>query len=255
MIFLNKKDYDTQHVIVLRRGRLFLLIVYKIEVMEKLASRRKANSYRNISNLFLLLGIILFFSGIANFFLFFVSFIPFSISTYFRTRHNTWRIGAEGEESVIRVLQNLDSSFKVISDVVLPGDRQNIDHIVVGSVGTFVIETKNHNGIIKCNNDIWSRTKVGRRGTLYSSDIGNPSKQAKRNAVMLRKWLESENIDVGYILAVVVFTNENVELNLVKPTVKIVHVNDLLEVFKGESNFRMTREKINSVAEKLYKLK
>ena len=221
--------------------------------MEKLASRRKANSYRNKSNLFILLGIILIFSGIAiHFFLFFLSFIPFSISTYFRKKHNTWRIGAEGEESVIRVLQNLDSSFKVVSDVVLPGDSQNIDHIVVGSIGTFVIETKNHNGIIKCNNDNWSRTKVGRRGTVYSSDIGNPSKQAKRNAVMLRKWLESENIDVGYILAVVVFTNEDVELDLVRPTVKIVHVDDLLEVFKGESNFRMTREKINSVAEKLY---
>jgi len=72
---------------------------------------------------------------------------------------------------------------------------------------------------------------------------------------MLRKWLESEKIDVGYIVAVVVFTNEDVELDLVRPTVKIVHVDELLEVFKGESNFRMTREKINSVAEKLYKLK
>jgi len=223
--------------------------------MEKLGTRRKANSYRNKSILFFLLGIILIFSGIANFFLFFLSFIPFTIAVYMWNRQNTWIIGAEGEESVIRVLQNLDSSFKVVNDVVLPGDGQNIDHIVVGSVGTIVIETKNHNGIIKCNNDDWSRKKVGRRGTVYTSEIGNPSKQAKRNAVMLRKWLESENIDVGYIVAVVVFTNEDVELDLVRPTVKVVRVNDLLGVFKGESNFRMTREKINSVAEKLYKLK
>jgi len=223
--------------------------------MEKLGTRRKANSYRNKSILFFLLGIILIFSGIANVFLFFLSFIPFTIAVYMWNKQNTWIIGAEGEESVIRVLQNLDSSFKVVNDVVLPGDGQNIDHIVVGSVGTFVIETKNHNGIIKCNNDDWSRKKVGRRGTVYASNIGNPSKQAKRNAVMLRKWLESENIDVGYIVAVVVFTNEDVELDLVRPTVKIVHVDDLLGVFKGESNFRMTREKINSVAEKLYQLK
>jgi len=71
----------------------------------------------------------------------------------------------------------------------------------------------------------------------------------------LKNWLQSENIDVGYIVAVVVFTNEDVELKLVKPTVKIVYVDDLLGVFKGESNFRMTSEKINSVAEKLYQLK
>jgi len=223
--------------------------------MEKLRSRRKANSYRNKSILFLLLGIILFF-GIAIHILFLVlSVVSFAISTKLWKRQNTWVIGAEGEESVIRVLQNLESSFKVVNDVVLPGDRQNIDHIVVGSVGAFVIETKNHNGIIKCNNDDWSRKKIGRRGTVYASNIGNPSKQAKRNAVMLRKWLESENIDVGYISAVVVFTNEDVELDLVRPTVKVVHVDDLLGVFKDESNFRMTKEKINSVAEKLYQLK
>jgi len=223
--------------------------------MEKLGTRRKANSYRNKSILFFLLGIILIFSGIANFFLFFLSFIPFTIAVYMWNRQYTWGIGAEGEESVIRVLQNLDSSFKVVNDVVLPGDRQNIDHIVVGSVGTFVIETKNHNGIIKCNNDDWTRKKVGRRGTVYTANIGNPSKQAKRNAVVLRNWLQSENIDVGYIVAVVVFTNEDVELRLIRPTVKVVHVDDLLGVFKGESNYRMTTEKINSVAEKLYQLK
>jgi len=222
--------------------------------MEKLATRSKANSYRNKSILFFVLGIILFFGVAIHFFFFFLSIIFFAIGVYLWNKINTWNIGAEGEESVIRVLQNLDSSFKVINDVVLPGDSQNIDHIVVGSVGTFVIETKNHNGIIKCNNDDWSRTKVGRRGTVYTANIGNPSKQAKRNAVMLRKWLESENIDIGYIVAVVVFANEDVQLNLVRPTVKVVRVNDLLEVFKGESNFRMTSEKINSVAEKLARL-
>ena len=223
--------------------------------MEKLGTTRKANSYRNKSIIFFLLGIILFLGGAIYFFLFVLSVISFVIAVYMWNKQNTWNIGAEGEKSVIRVLQNLDSSFKVVNDVVLPGDSQNIDHIVVSSVGTFVIETKNHNGIIKCYEDNWSRKKVGRRGTVYSANIGNPSKQAKRNAVMLKNWLQSENIDVGYIVAVVVFTNEDVELHLIKPTVKIVRVDDLLRVFKGESNFKMTREKINSVAEKLYQLK
>ena len=222
--------------------------------MEKLGARTKANSYRNKSIIFFLVGIILFFGVVIHFFLFVLSIISFAIASYLWKRQTTWGIGAEGEESVIHVLQKLDSSFKVFNDIVLPGDRQNIDHIVVGSVGTFVIETKNHNGIIKCYEDSWYRKKVGRRGTVYSANIGNPSKQAKRNAVMLKNWLQSENIDVGYIVAVVVFTNEDVELKLVKPTVKIVHIDDLLEVFKGESNFRMTSEKINSVSEKLYQL-
>jgi len=223
--------------------------------MEKLATRSKANSYRNQSIVFFVLGIILFFGVAIHFFLFVLSIIFFAIGVHLWKKSNTWDIGAEGEESVIRVLQNLDSSFKVVNDVVLPGDRQNIDHIVVGSVGIFVIETKNYNGNIRCYKDDWTRKKVGRRGTVYSAYVGNPSKQAKRNAVMLNNWLQSENIDVGYINAVVVFANEDVKLNLIRPTVKVVHVNNLLGVFKGESNFRMTSEKINSVAEKLYKLK
>ncbi len=204
--------------------------------------------------LFVLGGIFLF-GVVIHFFFFVLSIIFFVIAVYVWNSGKMWDIGAEGEESVIRVLQNLDSSFKVVNDVVLPGDSQNIDHIVVGSVGTFVIETKNHNGIITCNEDDWSRRKVGRRGTVYSANIGNPSKQAKRNAVMLRKWLESENIDVGYITAIVVFTNNDVKLKLIRPTVNVVRVDNLLGVFNGESNFRMTTEKINSVAEKLYKLK
>lgn len=224
-------------------------------VMEKLGTSKKADSYRNKSIIFFLVAVILFFGGFVYFLLFILSVILFLIAAYLWNQQHTWNIGAEGEKSVIRVLQDLDSSFKVVNDIVLPGDSQNIDHIVVSSVGTFVIETKNHNGIIRCNEDDWSRKKVGRRGTVYSAYIGNPSKQAKRNAVMLKNWLQSEKIDVGYIVAVVVFTNEDVELRLIKPTVKIVRVDNLLGVFKGETNFKMTAEKINSVAEKLYQLK
>ena len=223
--------------------------------MENLETRRRANSKRNASIVLFVLGGIFLFGVVIHFFFFVLSIIFFVIAVYVWNSGKMWDIGAEGEESVIRVLQNLDSSFKVVNDVVLPGDSQNIDHIVVGSVGTFVIETKNHNGIITCNEDDWSRRKVGRRGTVYSANIGNPSKQAKRNAVMLRKWLESENIDVGYITAIVVFTNNDVKLKLIRPTVNVVSVDNLLGVFNGESNFRMTTEKINSVAEKLYKLK
>ena len=223
--------------------------------MENLETRRRANSKRNASIVLFVLGGIFLFGVVIHFFFFVLSIIFFVIAVYVWNSGKMLDIGAEGEESVIRVLQNLDSSFKVVNDVVLPGDSQNIDHIVVGSVGTFVIETKNHNGIITCNEDDWSRRKVGRRGTVYSANIGNPSKQAKRNAVMLRKWLESENIDVGYITAIVVFANNDVKLKLIRPTVNVVRVDNLLGVFNGESNFRMTTEKINSVAEKLYKLK
>ena len=223
--------------------------------MEKLGARSKANSYRNKSVVCLLVGVVLFFLsfGYALFFIF--AIISIAIGAYFWKKTETWHIGAEGEEAVIRALEHLDSSFRVFHDIVLPGERQNIDHVVVGPAGTFVLETKNLHGIIKCYEDNWSRKKVGRRGTIYPANIGNPSKQAKRNAVVLKNWLQSENIDVGYIVAVVVFTNEDTKLKLVKPTVKVVHVDDLLGVFNSKSNFKMTNENIESVSAKLYQLK
>ncbi len=102
--------------------------------MEELATRRKANSYRNTAIVFFVLGIICLFGVVIHFLLFFLSIIFFAIGAYVWKGGNTWDIGAEGEESVIRVLQNLDSSFKVVHDIVLPGENSNIDHIVFVSV-------------------------------------------------------------------------------------------------------------------------
>ena len=223
--------------------------------MENLESRKRGNSYRKNSVILFVIAIVSFFGIIIHFSFIFLSIILFVAAAYLWSKQTTWNIGAEGEEEVIRVLQNLDSSYKVINDVVLPQDRQNIDHVVVGPPGVFVIETKNHNGNIRCYEDEWSRKKVGRRGTVYDAAMGNPSKQAKRNAVVLKNWLESENIDAGYISAVVVFTNDDVELKIIKPTVKVVQINDLLGVFDGMPNFKMSGEKINSIHEKLYQLK
>lgn len=224
-------------------------------IMENLETRRRGNSYRNKSIILFIVAIVSFFGIVIHFSFFILSVILFIAASYLWSKQNTWNIGADGEEAVIRVLHNLDSSFKVVNDIVLPGDRQNIDHVVVGPAGVFVIETKNHNGIIRCYDDEWSRKKVGKRGTVYDAGMGNPSKQAKRNAVVLKNWLDSKNIDVGYISAVVVFTNEDVELNLVKTTVKVVQINDLLGVITRDSNVRMSQEKINSVIEKLSRLK
>lgn len=224
--------------------------------MGQLASRRKANSYRNSSIVLILLGIFLLIIGLTGiFFLVFVAFVPIAIGANLWNKQKTWAIGAKGEESVIRVLRKLDPSFKVINDVFLPGNGGNIDHIVVGPVGVFAIETKNYNGMVRCYEDEWTRRKVGRRGTVYYPSIGSPSKQAKRNALLLKKWLESKNIDVGYITAVVVFTNNDLELKVIKPTVKVVETKGLLGVFNGQSNYQMTSEKIKSVTQNLRQLK
>lgn len=52
--------------------------------------------------------------------------------------------GAVAEESVAAELAKLDDRFHVIHDVIVgPG---NIDHVVIGPAGLFIIETKSHRG-------------------------------------------------------------------------------------------------------------
>jgi hypothetical protein len=56
-----------------------------------------------------------------------------------------WRRGAEGEEVVGRVLEQLSGDgWHVLHDVSF--GRGNIDHIAVGPGGVFTVETKSHGG-------------------------------------------------------------------------------------------------------------
>jgi len=54
-----------------------------------------------------------------------------------------WASGAWGEEATGDALARLDAKrFVVFHDVVLPGRRENIDHVVIGRGGVTVVETK-----------------------------------------------------------------------------------------------------------------
>jgi len=54
--------------------------------------------------------------------------------------------GATGEASVALVLSNLSDEYKVINDLATPFG--NLDHVVVGPTGVYILETKNWRGIV-----------------------------------------------------------------------------------------------------------
>ena len=65
-----------------------------------------------------------------------------------------WRRGAQGERVIADVLESeLPDEFHVFNDVRLPGRTANIDHLVVGPSGVFVLNTKNSRGIVGWNED------------------------------------------------------------------------------------------------------
>jgi hypothetical protein len=58
-----------------------------------------------------------------------------------------WRRGAAGERRTARLLAVLERHrWAVLHDLAVPGSRANIDHLVIGPGGVFVIDSKQYRG-------------------------------------------------------------------------------------------------------------
>ena len=58
-----------------------------------------------------------------------------------------WQRGAAGERWTARLLDPLQrQGWAVLHDLALPGSRANIDHLVIGPGGVFVIDSKHYRG-------------------------------------------------------------------------------------------------------------
>jgi hypothetical protein len=58
-----------------------------------------------------------------------------------------WRRGAVGERCTARLLDPLERyGWAVLHDLAVPGSRANIDHLVIGPGGVFVIDSKQYRG-------------------------------------------------------------------------------------------------------------
>jgi Nuclease-related domain len=58
-----------------------------------------------------------------------------------------WRRGAAGERRTARLLAPLErQGWAILHDLAGPGSRANIDHLVIGPAGVFVIDSKQYRG-------------------------------------------------------------------------------------------------------------
>jgi len=132
-----------------------------------------------------------------------------------------------GEKEVTIALQELDDSYYLLNDVVLYPKHGNIDHIVLGQNGIFVIETKNYKGEVGCKEDEWYQLTYppkkrggGRRKRPVKKPLPSISKQAKRNATTLKSFIEKHIEDINLktrqieVNSIVAFVNPNLDLNV-----------------------------------------
>ncbi len=174
---------------------------------------------------------------------------------YKKSRKNidACRKGITGEQTVINTLKNLDDSFYLINDITLQQPYGNIDHILLGPNGIFVIETKNYKGNIECNGDEWHRSYESRKGPKDFT-MNSPSKQVKRNAVGLRNFLSNaadimKNKPYLFINGILVFTDPDINLKLNNPTVPVLEVGGLYDYINSfKTNNLLTNAELESIA-------
>ena len=85
-------------------------------------------------------------------------------ATRLQVSADNYEKGAAGEVAVARVLSDLTDEFVVLHDLDVPGSKANVDHLVIGPTGVFMIDTKRWSGRLTAGDDtLWRGTTPIRR--------------------------------------------------------------------------------------------
>lgn len=141
--------------------------------------------------------------------------------------------GVDGEDITADILKaGLSDKYTVFQNSVITfeGKKSELDLIVVGENGIFVIETKNRLGRIVggYKKEKWTQYKVGAKGNEYSADFYSPVKQVSTHVFRLAGYLR-QNSAPAFINGIVYFAGENTQLEISGET-------DKIPVIKGEKN-------------------
>ncbi len=126
----------------------------------------------------------------------------------FLVPYKYWKSGLTGEKRVEKNLfDKLTDEYSIFNNVLLrdPKKRGDIDHIIVGPTGIYIIETKNNQGKISFNGFLWKGVK------------GSPSQQARDNMFRVKDVLKNcpvfRNKNL-FLEHVVLFSNPNAEISI-----------------------------------------
>jgi hypothetical protein len=153
--------------------------------------------------------------------------------------------GLNGEESALEILNGLGSEYTVISDIEIEyeGRKSQIDSVIVGANGVFVMETKNVRGYVvgkEQDHDIIIH-KVGRRGGEYSNSLYNPCKQVGTHVFRLSKVLQQNGLN-PWVQGLVFFSNPVTEVEIESSKIPVfnyadagdLQINSYISNYKGQ---------------------
>ncbi len=155
---------------------------------------------------------------------------------YYLHKYRVYSGGLEGEKRVAKLLNNsLSDEYYLMNGTYFRDGGGDIDHIVLGPNGLFVIETKNWSGRITCNGDEWNRDNRHKK-----SDYTSPSRQVKKNASRVQKAIEASGTLRVWVEGIVVFSNRHADLHLNYPSVPVLKLHELpnfITAYRSRNNY------------------
>lgn len=125
--------------------------------------------------------------------------------------------GMVGETATANLIRQLPEGYYGFQNVhiTFDGKPSEMDMVVVGRTGVFIIETKHHNGNIcgSYEDHDWMQYKIGRRGGQYNKQFYSPVKQVGTHVYRLAHFLRGKGVNV-HVDAMVFFTNPEAYLRI-----------------------------------------
>ena len=177
--------------------------------------------------------------------------VPLVAFYFYLRKYHIYSGGWEGEKQVATLLNNtLSDDYYLLNDLYLRDGGGDIDHIVLGPNGVFVLETKNWSGTISCNGDEWQR--AGRRN--FS---GSPSRQVKRNADRIKQIIDNSS-NLGplglWVEGIVVFTNNHAAFYVNNSAVPILKLSQLSNHITAHKSSRsLSHEQLEAIGKEITK--
>lgn len=140
-------------------------------------------------------------------------------------RKKSVKTSIKKEKLTVDYFDNLPEGYFILNNLKISGKKIKIDHVVIGSKGIFLTMIKNSHGHYIINGNEWLNDK----GNKNKNAIGNPSQHVKLNAIELKRFLESKNLNIDYILinSIVAFTDNNFKVRKMPKTYEVMNVREI----------------------------
>jgi hypothetical protein len=134
------------------------------------------------------------------------------------------KYGLKGEKEVFDLLSKLPRQYKILSDVhIVDGNKSSqIDFVIIGPNGLFIMESKHIKGIINGKEDdtYLQKVKIGRSGDKYYKRMYNPIKQISGHKIGMDVFLKKNGFRYK-AFPVLYFSNDTI-VNVRSKKVKII---------------------------------